>query len=164
MTLNITFSTTPILIHAYLSKPFTLEADAWDFGAILSAIVVGLEEWHHLLGGAQHLVTIYSDHKNLEYFMGVRILNHHHASWSLSLPILILLLYTITVHFKENQMHYLGNHLLYLNLTMSYMINKKQQHQAPISPTLCSDNGQKKPLHSFNKSMMLCEEIHLALT
>ena len=39
------------------------------------AIVRSLEEWRHLLEGAQNKFEIWSDHKNLEYFMSSQKLN-----------------------------------------------------------------------------------------
>jgi hypothetical protein len=51
----------------------------------LLAIVAAFEEWRHFLEGAQHPITVYSYHKNLEYFMGARILNRRQARWNLSL-------------------------------------------------------------------------------
>jgi hypothetical protein len=41
----------------------------------LLAIIDAFEEWCHLLEGTQHTITFSTDHKNLEYFMSVRILN-----------------------------------------------------------------------------------------
>jgi len=49
------------------------------------AIIHTLEEWRHFLEGAQHLVEIWTDHKNLEYFMIAKKLNHRQACWSLYL-------------------------------------------------------------------------------
>ena len=49
------------------------------------AIIHTLEEWRHFLEGAQHLVEIWTDHKNLEYFMTAKKLNCHQARWSLYL-------------------------------------------------------------------------------
>ena len=49
------------------------------------AIIRALEEWRHFLEGAQHLVEIWTDHKNLEYFMTAKKLNHRQARWSLYL-------------------------------------------------------------------------------
>jgi hypothetical protein len=37
----------------------------------LLAIVDSFQEWRHFLEGAVHLSTIYTDYKNLEYFMAV---------------------------------------------------------------------------------------------
>jgi hypothetical protein len=48
-------------------------------------IVQALEEWWHFLEGAQHLVEIWTDHKNLEYFQKLQKLNRQQARWSLYL-------------------------------------------------------------------------------
>ena len=40
------------------------------------AIICALEEWRHFLEGAWHPVEIWTDHKNLEYFMTAKKLNH----------------------------------------------------------------------------------------
>ena len=39
------------------------------------AIIRGLENWRYLLEGAQSKFKIWTDHKNLEYFMKVQKLN-----------------------------------------------------------------------------------------
>jgi len=49
------------------------------------AIIRALEEWRHFLEGATHLVEIWTNHKNLEYFMTAKKLNHRQARWSLHL-------------------------------------------------------------------------------
>jgi len=49
------------------------------------AIIHALEEWRHFLEGATHLVEIWTDHKNLEYFMMAKKLNHRQARWFLHL-------------------------------------------------------------------------------
>jgi len=49
------------------------------------AIIHMLEKWRHFLEGATHLVEIWTDHKNLEYFMTAKKLNCHQACWSLHL-------------------------------------------------------------------------------
>jgi len=49
------------------------------------AIIRVLEEWRHFLEGATHPVEIWTDHKNLEYFMTAKKLNHRQAHWSLHL-------------------------------------------------------------------------------
>jgi len=43
------------------------------------AIIRVLEEWRHFLEGATHPVEIWTDHKNLEYFMTAKKLNHCQA-------------------------------------------------------------------------------------
>jgi len=42
-------------------------------------IIRGLEVWRHLLEGAQFRFEIWTDHKNLEYFMKVQKLNRRQA-------------------------------------------------------------------------------------
>jgi len=49
------------------------------------AIICALEEWRHFLEGATHPVEIWTDHKNLEYFMTAKKLNRRQARWSLHL-------------------------------------------------------------------------------
>jgi len=49
------------------------------------AIVRGLKAWRHLLEGAQTKFEIWTDHKNLEYFMKVQKLNRRQARWALYL-------------------------------------------------------------------------------
>ena len=49
------------------------------------AIIYALEEWRYFLEGARHPVEIWTDHKNLEYFMMAKKLNRHQARWSLYL-------------------------------------------------------------------------------
>ena len=49
------------------------------------AIVRGLEVWRHLLEGAQTKFEIWTDHKNLEYFMKAQKLNRRQARWVLYL-------------------------------------------------------------------------------
>jgi len=49
------------------------------------AIIRTLEEWRHFLEGATHPVEIWTDHKNLEYFMTAKKLNRRQARWFLHL-------------------------------------------------------------------------------
>ena len=49
------------------------------------AIIRGLESWRHLLEGAQIKFEIWTDHKNLEYFMKAQKLNQRQARWTLYL-------------------------------------------------------------------------------
>jgi hypothetical protein len=60
------------------------------------AIIQGLEEWRHYLEGARHLVEIWTDHKNLEYFRVAQKLNRRQARWSLYLS-------ALTLHFTTSQ-------------------------------------------------------------
>ena len=48
-------------------------------------IIRGLESWRYLLEGAQFKFEIWTDHKNLEYFMKTQKLNCRQARWALYL-------------------------------------------------------------------------------
>ena len=49
------------------------------------AVVRRLENWKHLLEGAKYKFKIWTDHKNLEYFMKAQKLNQKQAHWALYL-------------------------------------------------------------------------------
>ena len=49
------------------------------------AIIRALQEWRHFVEGAEHKCEIWTDHKNLEYFMTAKQLNRRQAWWSLYL-------------------------------------------------------------------------------
>jgi len=49
------------------------------------AIICVPEEWRHFLEGATHPVEIWTDHKNLKYFMTAKKLSCRQARWSLHL-------------------------------------------------------------------------------
>jgi hypothetical protein len=51
----------------------------------LLAIVVAFEELHHLFERSQHEIIMYINHKNLQYFMIICMLNQHQVRWALSL-------------------------------------------------------------------------------
>jgi len=57
------------------------------------AIIHALEEWRHFLEGMTYLVEIWTDYKNLEYFMMAKKLNCRQARWSLHLARFDFLLY-----------------------------------------------------------------------
>ena len=48
-------------------------------------IIRGLESWRYLLEGVQFKFEIWTDHKNLEYFMKTQKLNCRQARWALYL-------------------------------------------------------------------------------
>jgi len=43
------------------------------------AIIQALQEWWHFIEGAEHQCEIWTDHKNLEYFMTAKQLNWRQA-------------------------------------------------------------------------------------
>ena len=71
---------------AFLSKSLSLVERNYEIhDKEMLAIVRALEEWRHFVEGAEHQVEIWTDPKNLEYFMTAKKLNHRQARWSLLL-------------------------------------------------------------------------------
>jgi hypothetical protein len=46
------------------------------------AIISAFKEWRRYLEGAYQTVTVYTDHKNLEYFATTKVLNRRQARWA----------------------------------------------------------------------------------
>jgi hypothetical protein len=68
---------------AFLSKALTQPERNYEIhDRELLAIIQALEEWRHFLQGAKHQIEIFTDHKNLEYFLSARKLNRRQARWS----------------------------------------------------------------------------------
>jgi RNase H-like domain found in reverse transcriptase len=73
------------LIAFYLKSLNAVEQNYDIYDKEMLAVMRLLEEWRHFLKGAQRKVEIWTDHKNLEYFMTAKKLNHRQACWSLYL-------------------------------------------------------------------------------
>ncbi|OAE21268.1 hypothetical protein AXG93_868s1050 [Marchantia polymorpha subsp. ruderalis] len=72
----------PIAFH---SQKFTLaEINHKIQDKELLAIVDSFQEWLHFLKGAEHPITIYTDHKNLEYFMSAKDYDVSKRTWELA--------------------------------------------------------------------------------
>src|SRR5215472_5278787 len=71
---------------AFLSKSLSpVERNYEIHDKEMLAIIRALEEWRHYLEGTKHTFEIWTDHKNLEYFMTAQKLNRRQARWSLFL-------------------------------------------------------------------------------
>jgi hypothetical protein len=71
---------------AYLSKSLSETEPNYEIhDKEMLAIIHTLEEWRHFLEGAPDKFEIWTDHKNLEYFMSAKKLNCCQARWSLTL-------------------------------------------------------------------------------
>jgi hypothetical protein len=68
---------------AYYSKKHTPAECNYDiFCMELMAIIKALEEWRPECEGAELPLQLYTEHKNLEYFMSKKLLNRRQARWS----------------------------------------------------------------------------------
>ena len=71
---------------AFLSKSLSLAERNYKLhDKEMLAIVRALEKWRHFVEGTEHQVKIWTDHKNLEYFMTAKKLNWRQACWLLLL-------------------------------------------------------------------------------
>src|SRR5262249_15996117 len=73
----------PVAFYSKLLSPVKWNYKIHDKEML--AIMRALEEWRHFLEGARHPVKIWTNHKNLEYFMTAKKLNHRQARWTLYL-------------------------------------------------------------------------------
>ena len=68
---------------AYFSKkPLPAECNYEIYDKELIAIIRCFEEWWPELESTLHPIRVLSDHKNLEYFISTKLLNHRQARWS----------------------------------------------------------------------------------
>ena len=71
---------------AYISKSLNeVERNYKIHDKEILAIIWCLEAWRYFLEGAKSQFEIWTDHKNLEYFMKAQKLNRRQARWSLYL-------------------------------------------------------------------------------
>jgi hypothetical protein len=71
---------------AYLSKGLNeVECNYDVYNKEMLGVIRALEAWRHHLEGATHKVDIWTDHRNLEYFMNNKKLSHWQAQWALFL-------------------------------------------------------------------------------
>ena len=71
---------------AYLSKGMTDVERNYDIhDKEMLGIMCALEAWRHYLKGCKHRFEIWTDHRNLEYFMLAKKLNRRQARWALYL-------------------------------------------------------------------------------
>ena len=67
----------------FLSKSLNeMERNYEIYDKEMLVIIRGLENWRHLLEGAHFKFEIWTDHKNLEYFMKAQKLNWRQAQWA----------------------------------------------------------------------------------
>ena len=70
----------PVAFHSRKFKPAEINYDIHDKEML--AIVAALKEWEHMLKSCQGEFTVYTDHKNLEYFATTKVLSRRQARWA----------------------------------------------------------------------------------
>ena len=70
----------PIAFHSRKFQPAEVNYDVHD--KEMTAIVAAFKEWEHLLMSVHDEITVFSDHKNLEYFNSTKVLNRRQHRWA----------------------------------------------------------------------------------
>ena len=73
----------PVAFHARKFKKAEENYDIHDKEML--AIVVAFKEWEHMLKSVKSTVTVYTDHKNLEYFSTTKVLTRRQMRWAMHL-------------------------------------------------------------------------------
>jgi len=73
----------PVSFHSKLLNNIERNYEIHDKEMLV--IIRALEEWHHFLEGSQQKFEIWTDHKNLKYFITAKKLNWQQEQWSLYL-------------------------------------------------------------------------------
>jgi hypothetical protein len=145
----------PIAYHSrkFSAAEINYEIHDKEFFAIIDAF----EEWCHLLERAQHTTTVYTDYKNLEYFMSVQVLNQRQARWNVSLSC-----FDFVITYRPGNLQRKHDALL----RQSYLAPKEvdpildQQNSIILKPT----NFQLKALAmSFGEDASYIKEVQEAL-
>lgn len=69
---------------AFFSDKLSSAENNYDVGnGELLTVKMALEEWWHMLEGAEQPFVVWTDHKNLSYIQLVERLNYRHARWAL---------------------------------------------------------------------------------
>ena len=70
----------PIAFHSRNFQPAEVNYDVPD--EEMTAIVAAFKEWEHLPMSVHDEITVFSDHKNLEYFNSTKVLNRSQHRWA----------------------------------------------------------------------------------
>jgi len=71
---------------AYISKSLNETEQNYEiYDKEMLAVIQCLEAWRHFLEGTKSKFEVWTDHKNLEYFMSNQKLNCQQAQWALYL-------------------------------------------------------------------------------
>ncbi|QRW15573.1 Retrotransposable element Tf2 protein [Rhizoctonia solani] len=84
---------------AYMSKSFSgAEANYDTHDKELLAIIKALEEWRIFLEATEKPIQVFTDHRNLEYWMQARTFNRRHARWQIFLSD-----YNFKIHYRPGK-------------------------------------------------------------
>ena len=70
----------PVAFHSRKFSDAEINYNVYD--KEMSAIVAAFKEWHHLFIAVKDEITVYTDHRNLDYFNTTKVLNHRQHRWA----------------------------------------------------------------------------------
>ncbi|KAH0607133.1 uncharacterized protein H6S33_003121 [Morchella sextelata] len=70
----------PVAFYSKKFSPAEINYDIHD--KEMGAIVASFREWEHMLKSCEQEITVFTDHKNLEYFNSTKVLTRRQARWS----------------------------------------------------------------------------------
>jgi hypothetical protein len=70
----------PVAYYSHKFKPVEVNYNIHDKEML--AIVAAFKEWEHMLKWVADQITVYTDHKNLEYFATTKVLTQRQAQWA----------------------------------------------------------------------------------
>jgi hypothetical protein len=70
----------PVAFHSRKFKPAEINYDIHEKEML--AIVVAFKEWEHMLKSTESEITVFTVHKNLEYFATTKVLTRRQARWA----------------------------------------------------------------------------------
>jgi hypothetical protein len=94
----------PNAFHSRKFSPAKINCEIHD--KELLAIVDCFKTWRRYLEGSLHTVLVFTDHKNLEYFMMTKVLNRRQAHWAQELAGVDFKFFIGRGQAMASQMHY----------------------------------------------------------
>ena len=130
---------------AFYSRKFSSAEMSYEIhNKELLAIVDTFKQWHVYLKGPKHEVQVYSDHKNLLYFMTMKVLNWRQVRWSEELS-----QYNFRIHYWKGSENAKADAL---SQWADYL-----QDKLVVSHTILRENKQENM--SFNKQFNLTIQV-----
>ena len=70
----------PVAFHSQRFAPTEVNYNVHD--KEMTAIVAAFREWEYMLSSVEEQITVYTGHRNLEYFNTIKILNRRQHRWA----------------------------------------------------------------------------------
>jgi hypothetical protein len=123
----------PVAYHSRKMDKAKIKLEIYD--KELLTIVSAFNEWRHYLKGAAYPISVFTVHKNLEYFATIKILNQRHTCWAQELAG-----YHLNIFYKPGSTN--GN---------PEALSRSSEHRPRIGSSSAEEN-QNQPIHPILSS------------